>query len=218
MRKVAIHQPNFLPWVGWWNKFLYADVFILYCGVQVDWNGFQRRQRLDETGGWVTIPCVGSSRDLIPKLRIEDRKALTKIAKRIERWSAGMKYRDRVMEVVEQIRAFPVPGRLVDLNIGLIRTLATRIEPNKRFLVDFREPSKRATSTQALMDRVRSVSGKVYCAGSASMEYMDMKQVTVPLDVQSVHARAKKESILRILGTCEDPLLVIWDAASWVRV
>ena len=27
--RVSAHQPNFLPWVGFWHKFLSADVFVI---------------------------------------------------------------------------------------------------------------------------------------------------------------------------------------------
>ena len=33
-RVVAIHQPNFLPWLGWFDKLARADVMVLLDDVQ----------------------------------------------------------------------------------------------------------------------------------------------------------------------------------------
>ena len=34
MKVVAVHQPTFLPWLGWWDKLARADVLVLLDDVQ----------------------------------------------------------------------------------------------------------------------------------------------------------------------------------------
>ncbi len=61
MKKVvAIHQPNFLPWLGFIDKFVRSDVFILLDDVQFPKKGgsWTNRVRLLVGGkpAWITVP------------------------------------------------------------------------------------------------------------------------------------------------------------------
>lgn len=58
---VAIHQPNFLPWLGYFNKLLRSDVFVLYDDVQ-----FPRAKtvvnrvliKTNQGAHWISVPVA----------------------------------------------------------------------------------------------------------------------------------------------------------------
>ncbi len=54
----AIHQPNFLPYLGFFDKLLRSDVFILYDTAQYSRGDFHNRNRIKTPGGvkWLTVP------------------------------------------------------------------------------------------------------------------------------------------------------------------
>jgi hypothetical protein len=56
--KVAIHQPHYLPWLGYFAKWAAADRFILLDTVQYEKNGWQNRNRIKTPAGprWLTVP------------------------------------------------------------------------------------------------------------------------------------------------------------------
>ena len=56
--KVAIHQPHYLPWLGYLAKWAEADVFVLLDTVQYEKNGWQNRNRIKTREGpsWLTVP------------------------------------------------------------------------------------------------------------------------------------------------------------------
>lgn len=57
--RVAIHQPEFLPWLGFFDKMIRADLYIVLDNVQFSKNGFQNRNRLLDREGntfWATVP------------------------------------------------------------------------------------------------------------------------------------------------------------------
>jgi hypothetical protein len=56
--KVAIHQPNYLPWIGFFQKMAMSDVFIILDNVQFSKGSFTQRTRvrLKEGWTWLTIP------------------------------------------------------------------------------------------------------------------------------------------------------------------
>jgi WbqC-like protein family len=56
--KVAIHQPQYLPWLGYVAKWAAADLLIVLDTVQYEKNGWQNRNRIKTAGGarWLTVP------------------------------------------------------------------------------------------------------------------------------------------------------------------
>src|SRR5881396_3000859 len=56
--KVAIHQPHYLPWLGYVAKWAAADLFVFLDTVQYEKNGWQNRNRIKTRDGprWLTAP------------------------------------------------------------------------------------------------------------------------------------------------------------------
>ena len=54
----AIHQPQFMPWLGYFDKMARADLFILLDTVQFKKNEWQNRNRIKTATGpqWLTVP------------------------------------------------------------------------------------------------------------------------------------------------------------------
>ncbi len=57
---VAIHQPNFLPWLGYFDRMVRADLFVLLDHVQFERRNYQNRTpiRLEGEARWLTVPVV----------------------------------------------------------------------------------------------------------------------------------------------------------------
>ena len=55
---VSVHQPQFLPWLGYFDKIARSDCFVVLDTVQFKKNEFQNRNKiLTPTGPqWLTVP------------------------------------------------------------------------------------------------------------------------------------------------------------------
>ena len=55
---VAVHQPQYLPWLGYFDKIDRADLFVTLETVQYKKNEFQNRNRIKTAQGWqwLTVP------------------------------------------------------------------------------------------------------------------------------------------------------------------
>lgn len=55
---MAGHQPNYLPWLGFFDKLSHCDVFLVEDNVQFEPQGFQNRTRIKTFEGvkWLTVP------------------------------------------------------------------------------------------------------------------------------------------------------------------
>lgn len=52
--RIAIHQPNFIPWLPFFYKMAMADIFIILCHVDFEKGNFQNRYFLNKSNKWVT--------------------------------------------------------------------------------------------------------------------------------------------------------------------
>ena len=55
---ISVHQPQYMPWLGYFNKIDQADVFVLLDNVQFKKNEWQNRNRVKSPQGpqWLTVP------------------------------------------------------------------------------------------------------------------------------------------------------------------
>ena len=68
---VAIHQPHYLPWLGYLEKMAAADLFIVLDHVQFERGNYQNRTqvRINGAAHWLTVPVVQRSQ----KERIDEK-------------------------------------------------------------------------------------------------------------------------------------------------
>jgi hypothetical protein len=68
MESVAIMQPYFMPYAGYFRLFAAADLFVIYDCVQFPRRGWVHRNRLPDTNGepaWLTLPLAKAPREVV---------------------------------------------------------------------------------------------------------------------------------------------------------
>ncbi len=68
----AIHQPQFIPWLGYFDKIARSDVFVFLDTVQFKKNEYQNRNRIFTPQGprWLTVPVSFDFGDPLNRVRI----------------------------------------------------------------------------------------------------------------------------------------------------
>ena len=76
---IAIHQPNYLPYLGFFDKMMKSDIFVVYDDAQFEKGEFQHRNRIRIYHGWkwLTVP-VEKKHIPINEIRIKNEVATWK--------------------------------------------------------------------------------------------------------------------------------------------
>ena len=71
---VSIHQPQYLPWLGYFDKIRRADFFVLLDNVQFKKNEWQNRNKIKTAQGWqwLTVPVKYKFPQLINEVTINN--------------------------------------------------------------------------------------------------------------------------------------------------
>jgi len=177
---VAIHQPNYLPYLGFFDKMMKSDIFVIYDDAQFEKSDFQHRNRIRiyHGGKWLTVP-VEKKHIPITEIRIKNEVATWK----------GVRWRDahfnNIRDNYEDTHFYRVYedelksiyarryDKLVDLNMELITVLIKAFDINVELIYssEFGFTSK---STERLVEIVESVGGDVYLSGPKGKDYLDV--------------------------------------------
>jgi hypothetical protein len=175
----AIHQPNYVPWPGYFHKLAACDVFVYLDAVQYPrGQSFAARNRIKTPNGvvFMTIPVS------VPKGQ-EGKATYLEVEFADERWrdkhlkTVEQSYKRAVHfdEVFELYRDGLERGRtLVDLNIGLIEAIAGYLGIETRRVRLSETLGSFGEKTDLIVDVCKTVGADVYLSGAGGgREYND---------------------------------------------
>jgi hypothetical protein len=178
MTVVAIHQPTFLPWLGWWDKLVRADVLVLLDDVQFPKKGGSWINRVKMLVGgearWVTVPVDRAYHGTrsVREMQIDDSKPWRDgVVGTIRSSYARAAHAADVLPVVEETLSVRC-GRIAELNERTIRLFAGRLELDTSKLVRQSDLGVSGTGTELLADLCHAVDGDTYLSGDGADEYL----------------------------------------------
>jgi len=77
LNRVCIHQPDFLPYLGFFHRLLFTDIFIILDDVQFIRRGWHHRDKIKTRDGvkWLTVPiCKGDYYQKINQVLLDKNK------------------------------------------------------------------------------------------------------------------------------------------------
>ena len=176
-KMVAIHQPNFFPWLGYFNKIAWADLFIVLDNVQFPKKGgtYSNRVQLVVNGqaAWVTMPVVRAYHGLRRINEMQINNATPWRAKSLK--TIRMNYsRALFFEVV-----FPfltelvnnLTDNLVEYNLFAISSLAASLGIETSKLILSSALTVEGHATDLLISIVKVVGGTTYLCGGGAPRY-----------------------------------------------
>jgi hypothetical protein len=178
-RVVAIHQPNFLPWLGYFDKLARADVFLMLDDAQFpkkQGNATNRvRLLVGGKAAFVTAPVVRSYHGVrqIREMRIDDtRPWRTKLLKTVETNYRPALHFDQVRLLVTELIQTPTDN-LAAFNEAGIRRLASALALDASKLVLSSTLGVQSSGTDRLIELTKAVGGTTYLSGGGADGYQE---------------------------------------------
>lgn len=181
-RVVAIHQPNFLPWLGYFDKLARADVFVVLDDAQFpkkQGNATNRvRLLVGGRAAFVTAPVVRSFHGVrqIREMRIDEtRPWRAKLVKTVETNYRPAPSFDEVNPLVTDLIHTPTDN-LAAYNEAGIRRLASALGLDERKLVLSSTLGVQSSGTDRLIELTKAVGGTAYLSGDGAGGYQEDKR------------------------------------------
>ena len=175
----AIHQANYLPWMGYFSKLANCDVFVFLDAVQYPrGKSFAARNRVKTSNGVayltvpVSVPSGNQGRAAYLEVRVADQKWKTKHLKSLELSYKRAPFFEEIFPLYRS--AVEDNEALVEINIALIAAFAhylkieTQTARLSEILPDFGQ------KTQLIVDIAKAVGANVYLSGTGGgQDYND---------------------------------------------
>jgi hypothetical protein len=173
---VAIHQPNYLPWLGYFAKMARADVFVFLDDAQYSKNSYINRVQIDAGGEprWLTVPVSYHFGDPIGRVRASKPDWRRSHLDTLRNCYRGAPSFESALAIVERAFDAAPDADIATVNQSLIEAVAGTLS----LRCVFRRASNFDTAGLSGDDRliaiVRQVSpGATYLSGKGGANYQD---------------------------------------------
>ena len=174
--RIAISQPTYLPWLGYFDLIEQADQFVILDTVQFEKQSWQQRNRIKTAAGlqWLTVPVHfrGRLEQRIHEVQIRDSSFKADHLRAIELAYRRAPYFGEYYPALEcHLGTAEEGSRLVDLNCGLMRWMleALRIATPLYFASQIPVEGKR---TELLASICRHLGASAYLSPVGAADYL----------------------------------------------
>ncbi len=173
MNIITIHQPNYMPWSGFFHKWLLADSFVILDTVQYHKNEWQNRNQLKTTQGkqWVTVPVTYRFPQLIQEVGIAPGPWAKKQIASIEQAYSKAPYFEAYWPSIKSVLQTPYT-LLADLNVALIQAMGKHLGCTSSLLRASDLPIIQQDPTQRLIEICAYLDGDTYLSGAEGRHYL----------------------------------------------
>lgn len=173
-KTVVIHQPDFIPYLGFFHRLLHADLFVVLDDVQFLRRGWHHRDQIKTPNGekWLTIGIKRAPQNTnIDKILLNSDNWKEQHLNLIEFNYKKSKYFSEIFPYIESLYSSKFE-KMIDFNMASIKILMKLFDINipMEYSSKFQIKSK---SNQLLVDILDSVDATHYLSGVGAKDYFD---------------------------------------------
>ena len=173
---VGIHQPQYMPWLGYFDKMDKCDIFVLLDNVQYKKNEYQNRNRIKTPQGWqwLTVPVHYRFPQKICEVAVCNYTGWR--GKNLRSLEVNYRRSPHFGGYIEALRTL-YEGEwqtLAQLNIACVRLLRELLGIRTEIVIASEIAGPGDEPTLRLIDICRRLGSDTYLAGKDGAKYMDM--------------------------------------------
>jgi len=177
MLSVAVHQPDYLPWLGFFQKINLADIYVVQDDCIASKGNWCNRVKVKGNSGptWLTVPFFKKNRSaqLIKEVQIDDSKTWRNkhinIYKQIYCKAPFFKETYDLFHSVLDTKS----KYLIDLNLGCITRFLNLLNIKINIILSSEIDYPESTSTLRLTNIVKALGANKYINGMGSTGYLE---------------------------------------------
>ena len=171
---VAIHQPEHLPWLGFFEKMLRADLFVLLDDVQFSKGDFQNRNRVKGAGGaqWLTVPVLHRFPQKLNEVLVAGNDWQAKHWKTLRSCYARAAHFETFAPLFEDFYRRPW-ARLADLNVAAIELIARCLGVERKWVLASELAGGDGQKSELVLNICKALGASAYYSGRAGSTYLD---------------------------------------------
>lgn len=172
---LSVHQPQYMPWLGFLDKIARSDAFVILDLVQYKPREFQNRNKIRTSRGpiWLSVPAVtkGLGRQKIFEVKIDNSENWQD-----KHWQGICSCYSRApffkehCGFFEDVYAKPW-GKLLDLNVHIMKYLLQAFEINTALYFESSVGTTSA-STERIIELCKKMKADVYLSGAGGKVYL----------------------------------------------
>lgn len=216
MKKVTIHQPDFMPWLGFFNKVKKADLFVVLDHTENnprDSNFWGRRVTIlsNKKELWYSIPLVKPEKGIVAlpinemQINLTNEKEINKRIQQIKQSYSKHEYFKEVFPLVEKYFS-EESASLKKRNMAFIVEVMHKLDIDTE-VVYSSDLDCKEKSTELLVEILKKVDGEVYLCGGGASGYQDdqlFEENNIALEYNNfnhpIYAQKKSESFVKGLS------------------
>jgi WbqC-like protein family len=170
--RVAVHQPNYAPWCGYFAKMFAADAFVFLDDAQLpQGRSYVSRVKIaqgQDADQWLTVPVRKGAKP-IREVELADEPWAEKHRRTLQHEYAKAPHLAAVLALIDPL--YDAPGTsLADFNMRLIAAVAEYLGYEGEFHRSSEQPADLAAD-ERIAELVSGVGGDVYVSGAGGQNY-----------------------------------------------
>lgn len=171
--KVFVHQPEYIPWLGFFDKLARCDTYVIYDDAQYQHGGFHNRNRIRTPSGWewLTVPIIHGHPQTIKDVRIYGDQWRTKQLNSLRAHYRKTPYFNKYFPLLEEAIVFN-HELLIGLNLHLIKSVADALDIKVKMMRSSEFPYGGEEKNEKLVSMCKFLGADTYLSGSGGQNYI----------------------------------------------